>query len=534
MIGVFAEQLEGRLPFSHHLVDDALMAAHQRHQLRQQHAADGRQVALSLQHAGEAGKVGLQPVLIGVALRRQAQVADHGVDVVFELGDLAACVDLNGARQVALGHGRRHLGDGAHLVGQVVGEQVHVAGEILPRTGGARHVGLAAEAAFDAHLARHRRHLIGEDGERVGHVVDGLGERRDLALRLHRQLLLEVALGDGRHDLDDAAHLLGEVGGHDVDGVGQILPRAGDARHLRLAAELAFGADLARNARHLRGKAVELIDHRVDGVLQLENFALHVDGDLARKVAAGDGRRHLGDVAHLAGEVAGHRVDGVGQVLPRAGDDARHDGLAAETPFGADLAGDARHLGRERAQLLDHRVQRLLQQQDLAAHVDGDLLRQVAAGDGRRHLGDVAHLGGEVRRHEVDVVGQILPRAGDAGHLRLAAELAFGADLAGHARHLAGKAVELIHHRVDGGLELEDLALHVDGDALRQVAAGDGRRHVGDVAHLGGQVAGQQVDVVGQILPRAGDARHVGLAAERPSVPTSRATRVTSPAKRLS
>ena len=78
------------------------------------------------------------------------------------------------------------------------------------------------------------------------------------------------------------------------------------------------------------GKAVELIDHGVDGVLQLEDFALHVHRDLARKVAAGDGRRHLGDVAHLAGEVAGHRVDGVRQVLPRAGDDTGHDGLATE------------------------------------------------------------------------------------------------------------------------------------------------------------------------------------------------------------
>jgi hypothetical protein len=39
-----------------------------------------------------------------------------------------------------------------------------------------------------------------------------------------------------------------------------------------------------------------------------------------------------------------------------------------------------------------------LEQQDLAAHVDRDLLRQVAAGDRGRHLGDVAHLAGQVRR----------------------------------------------------------------------------------------------------------------------------------------
>ena len=47
---------------------------------------------------------------------------------------------------------------------------------------------------------------------------------------------------------------------------------------------------------------------------------------------------------------------------------------------------------------------------------------------------------GQVARHEVDVVGEVLPGAGDAGHLRLAAELAFGADLARHARHFRGEA----------------------------------------------------------------------------------------------
>ena len=122
----------------------------------------------------------------------------------------------------------------------------------------------------------------------------------------HRQLLLEIAVGDGGHHLDDAAHLIGEVGGHDVDVVGQVLPGAGDAGDLRLAAELAFGADLAGDARHFRGEGVELIDHRVDGVLELEDLALHVDGDLARQVAARDGRRHLGDVAHLRRQVGGH------------------------------------------------------------------------------------------------------------------------------------------------------------------------------------------------------------------------------------
>jgi hypothetical protein len=91
------------------------------------------------------------------------------------------------------------------------------------------HVGLAAEPALDADLARHRRHLVGERGERERHVVDRLGERGDLALRLHGEALVQVAVGDRGHHLHDAAHLLGEVRGHHVHVVGQVLPGAGHA-----------------------------------------------------------------------------------------------------------------------------------------------------------------------------------------------------------------------------------------------------------------------------------------------------------------
>ena len=71
-----------------------------------------------------------------------------------------------------------------------------------------------------------------------------------------------------------------------------------------LAAELAVGADLARHARHLGGEGVELIHHRVERFLQLQDFAADVDGDLLRQVALRDRGRDLGDVAHLAGQVA--------------------------------------------------------------------------------------------------------------------------------------------------------------------------------------------------------------------------------------
>src|SRR6185369_6954001 len=135
-----------------------------------------------------------------------------------------------------------------------------------------------------------------------------------------------------------------------------------------------------------------------------------------------------------------------------------------------------------------HRVDGVLQLENLAADVDRDLLREVAVGHGGGHVGDVAHLTRQVRRHEVDVVGEVLPGAGHAGHLRLAAQTSFGADFARDARHFRGEPVQLVHHRVDGVLQLENLAADVDRDLLGQVAVGDGGRDVGDVAHLTGQV----------------------------------------------
>ncbi len=239
-----------------------------------------------------------------------------------------------------------------------------------------------------------------------------------------------------------------------------------------------------------------MVDHRVDGVLQFENLALHVDRDLARQVSACHRRRNFGDVTHLGGEVGGKKVDVVRQVFPGAAD-ARHHGLTAQSAFGADLTRDARHLGCERAKLLDHGIEGVLEQQDFAANVDRDFFRKVAAGDRGRHFGDVANLRGEVRRHEVDVVGEVLPGAGDLRHFGLTAELAFGADFARHARHFGSERVELVDHGVDGVFKLENFTLHVHGDLARQVAARDRGGDFGDVANLSGQIARHRVHAVG-------------------------------------
>ena len=272
--------------------------------------------------------------------------------------------------------------------------------------------------------------------------------------------------------------------------------------------------DLARHARDFRRKRGELVDHRVDGVLQLQHLALDVDGDLLGEDAAGDGGGDGGDVADLAGEVAGHRVDRVGQILPRARHafDAR---LAAQLAFGADLARHARDLRGERPQLIDHRVDGVLQLEELALHVDGNLLGEVAVGDGRGHLGDVADLGRQVAGHQVDVVGEVLPGPGDAADLRLTGQLAFGADLARHARDLRGKRPELVDHRVDGDggaaeLAFERAPLGLERHGLRQVALGDGANHARHLGRGMHQVVNQRVDRVNRRGPRPADVPDAG------------------------
>src|SRR5262249_13374430 len=147
-------------------------------------------------------------------------------------------------------------------------------------------------------------------------------------------------------------------------------------------------------------------------------------------------------------------------------------------------------------------------------HVDGDLAAEVAAGHRGGDLGDVAHLVGEVAAHGVDRVGEVLPGAGDAGHDGLAAELAVGANRRAAGGELGGEGAQLVDHRVDGLLELQDLAAHVDGDLLGQVAIGDRDGDLGDVADLGGQVARHRVDALGQVLPDPGDLADLRLAAE--------------------
>jgi hypothetical protein len=369
-----------------------------RRQLGENQPADGQQITLALEHAGELRQVRLEPILLVVPQRRVLQVANHLVDVVLHERDFALRIDLDRSRQVAFRHRGGDVGNGAELRSQVAGKLVHVVREIAPRSGGARHVRLAAQFTFHAHFARHACDLIGENGERVGHAVDRVRERRDLTLGFHEQLLFQVAVRDRGHDFRDAAHLVRQVAGHEVHRVGQIFPRAGDAFHDSLTAEPAFRAYFARHTRYFRSERVQLVHHGVDGVLQLKDLAFDVDGDFLRKVARRDRGRHRGDVSHLRRQVRRHEIHRVGEIFPGAGN-AFHARLATERSFRTHFARHARHFRRERPELVHHRVDRVLQLENLSAHVDGDLLRQVAVRDRGRDLRDVSHLAGQVTGH---------------------------------------------------------------------------------------------------------------------------------------
>src|SRR5207245_5289658 len=131
--------------------------------------------------------------------------------------------------------------------------------------------------------------------------------------------------------------------------------------------------------------------------------------------------------------------------------------LAGQVPFRAHLSCPTRRSSDVGAELIHHRVDRVLELEDFAFHVNGNLLGQVAGGDGGGDVSDVADLAGQVAGHEVDAVGQVFPGAGHAADVGLAAQLAFRADLAGHTRHFRGEGAELVHHRIDHVLDLQNL-----------------------------------------------------------------------------
>ena len=120
--------------------------------------------------------------------------------------------------------------------------------------------------------------------------------------------------------------------------------------------ELALRADLARHARDLGDEAVELVDHVVDRVLELEHLALDVGGDLLAQVAV---RHRADDALHLvagADEVLDQAVDRLDAAAPDLVGALEGDALG-ELALLADDAADALELVAERLVRPDDVVQ---------------------------------------------------------------------------------------------------------------------------------------------------------------------------------
>src|SRR5260370_32282600 len=155
------------------MVNRALVGADQRTELAQEHLAASAQIPPPLKHSGESGEVRLEPILLTIALGRFAQIGNHRIDVVFQIGHFAARLDLDGTREVTLSHRRGHLRDRTNLAGEVCSKKVDVAGEVLPGTGSAGNVCLSTETAFDTDLTGDVRYLPGTCCRALGQVCSG-------------------------------------------------------------------------------------------------------------------------------------------------------------------------------------------------------------------------------------------------------------------------------------------------------------------------------------------------------------------------
>ena len=206
----------------------------------------------------------------------------------------------------------------------------------------------------------------------------------------------------------------------------------------------------------------------------MQELAAHVHRDLLAEVAGGHGDGHVGNIANLGGEVGGHGVHAFGEVFPGA----RHPfdlRLAAELALGAYLPRHAGDLRRERAELLDHRVDGLAGPEEFALQraVDGfqrDALSQIALGHRANDAGHFLGGRGQVSDERVETFALGGPRPFDAAHVHPVGDLALLADNLAGALRLLGQALVQLHNVVEGIGNLPVEADPFEREAGREIA----------------------------------------------------------------
>src|SRR5262249_29262083 len=134
---------------------------------------------------------------------------------------------------------------------QISGHKIDIIGKVLPGARYAFNLGLATELAFGADFARDTRDFRGEGSELVHHRVDRVLQLKKLATDVDRNLLGQIAVGDGRGHGRNIPDLRSQIGRHQIDVISEIFPRASNALYCCLSTELAFGAHLTGNAVNL-------------------------------------------------------------------------------------------------------------------------------------------------------------------------------------------------------------------------------------------------------------------------------------------
>ena len=278
------------------------------------------------------------------------ELIHHGVDSVLQFQNFPAHVHRDFSREIAVGHSGGHGGDVANLRRKVTGHRIDAVRQILPHAADAFDFRLAAEFAFRTYFAGYARDSSDANAfnSRSTIVFMVFSRVRVISPCTSTVILrvIEISIGDRRGHFSNIADLSGKIAGHRIDTVSQVFPHAAHALNLRLASQLSFRTDFPRHPGNFGTEAVELIHHGVDRVLQLQNFAARIHGDLRREIAFGNSCSDARDVAHLSGQVARHGIHAFGEIFPGSGY-ALDFRLASQFAVGSHLTGHTRDFRSE-------------------------------------------------------------------------------------------------------------------------------------------------------------------------------------------
>src|SRR5205807_1324538 len=145
-----------------------------------------------------------------------------------------------------------------------------------------------------------------------------------------------------------------------------------------------------------------------------------------------------------------------------------HISLTTELTFRSYFTRHSGYFRGERVELIHHCVDGVLKLQNFAAHVHRNLAREIAIRHSGGHSRDVTDLARQVTGHRVDAASRRSSDLSNVLHIGLAAELTFRSDFARHAGYFRGERVKLIHHGVDGVLQLQNFTAHIHRDLARK------------------------------------------------------------------